>query len=53
MKCSINCKFYKADLTSNGFEVWCAIRGFAIKDIRNKFPETYMNCSKYQEIKGR
>jgi hypothetical protein len=53
MKCSIGCKFYKADMTSDGFEVWCAIRGFTIRDIKEKFPEIYQDCFKYTGVKGR
>lgn len=53
MKCSFYCKFYKCDQTYHGFEVWCAVRGFTIKDIKDKFPDIYLNCPKYQEARGR
>jgi len=47
-KCSVKCKYYQAYVTSDKkVRVVCAIRGYTIKNIKEKMPNVYYNCEKF------
>jgi len=47
-KCSAKCKYYQAYVASNNkIKVVCVIRGYEIKDIKEKMPNIYNDCEKF------
>jgi hypothetical protein len=49
-KCSVKCKYYQAYVTNDKkVRVVCAIRGYTIKNIKEKMPNIYFNCEKFVE----
>jgi hypothetical protein len=47
-KCNARCKYYQVYIASNNkVKVVCAIRGYEIKDIKEKMPNIYNDCEKF------
>lgn len=47
-KCSAKCKYYQAYVANNNkIKVVCVIRGYEIKDIKEKMPNIYYDCEKF------
>ena len=47
-KCSAKCKYYYAYVADNNkIKVVCVIRGYEIKDIKEKMSNTYYDCEKF------
>jgi len=48
-KCSVKCKYYQAYVTNDKkVRVVCAIRGYTIKNIKEKMPNVYYDCEKFK-----
>jgi len=48
-KCSAKCKYYQAYVANNNkIKVVCVIRGYEIKDIKEKMPNIYYDCEKFK-----
>ena len=47
--CNARCKYYQVYIASNNkIKVVCAIRGYEIKDIKEKMPNIYYDCEKFK-----
>ena len=47
-KCSVKCKYYQVYVANNNkIKVVCVVRGYEIKDIKEKMPNVYYNCEKF------
>ncbi len=48
-KCSAKCKYYQAYLINDKkVRVVCVIRGYTIKNIKEKMPNIYYDCEKFK-----